>query len=163
LPRRYCREGILSDPSHATPGPLPPPPPSSGHGCLWGCLVAAAIAITAIVGAISYGGWYFYSGFKHNPTLQNVMAVVNGDQVARAVLGDHIEITNLESSSFSDDSKTGNHSSYVAHLKGSKGEGTLSVSVDRTSGTPRITSMELTGPDGHKYDLVAGPAPPGSI
>ncbi len=43
----------------AAPGPLPPPPPRSGHGCLWGCLIAGLIAIVAVVGAFSYLGWYF--------------------------------------------------------------------------------------------------------
>src|ERR1700690_3339920 len=96
-PRRCCLEGILTNPSPTTPGPLPPYPNRSGHGCLWGCLFAALIAITAIVGAFSYFGWYFYSGYKENPTLAMVMTVVNGDERARSGLGDNIKITALHS------------------------------------------------------------------
>src|SRR6266481_4387395 len=88
--RRCCLEGTLTDAT--IPGPLPPPPPRS-HGCLWGCLAAAIIAIVAIVGVASYTGWYFTSGFKNDVTLHAVMNVVNGDQIARAVLGDNIQIT----------------------------------------------------------------------
>ncbi|MGZ5931399.1 MAG: cytochrome c oxidase assembly factor Coa1 family protein [Rhizomicrobium sp.] len=144
---------------------MPPPPPRSGHGCLWGCLIAAVIAIAAIVGAISYGGWWLYSGFKNDPTLQTVITSVNGDQIARSVLGDNIEITNLESSNFSSDLTTGKHASYVARVRGNRGEGTLAVTVDTISGRSRITSMVLTGPDGRTYDLTTSQpmAPPGSI
>jgi hypothetical protein len=155
----------LTDAEFATPGPLPPPPRRSEHGCLFGCLVAAAIAITAVIGVFSYFGWYFYSGFKENPTLHAVMSVVNGDQVARSVLGDNIQITNLEGSSFSADTRTGKRESYVAHLKGSRGEGTLSVTIETGSGLNHITSMILTGPDGRTYDLTSSQprAGPGSI
>jgi hypothetical protein len=154
----------LTDTSH-TQGPLPPPPPRSGPGCLSGCLLAGAIALVVIVGAISYFGWYFYSGFKDNPTLHSVMRVVNGDVIARSVLGDHIEITNLESSSFSEDTTSGKHVSFVAHLRGSRGEGTLAATVDTTNALDHITSMVLTGPDGRTYDLTSSQsqAPPGSI
>ena len=155
----------MTDTSHATPGPLPPPPPRSGHGCLWGCLIAAVIAIVAIVGAMSYGGWWLYSGFRNDPTLHAVINTVNGDQIARAVLGDNIQITYLESSNIAEDLATGKHASYVAHLRGTKGEGTLAVTVDATGDRTHITSMILTGPDGRTYDLTHTQpmAPPGSI
>ena len=155
----------MSDTSHATPGHWPPAPRGSGHGCLWGCLIAALIAIAAIVGAMSYGGWFLFSGFKNDPALHAVMDTVNGDRIARAVLGDNIEITSLESSSFNSDVTTGKHASYVARVKGSKGEGTLAITVDTVSGQIHVTSVVLTGPDGSTYDLTTSqPAtPPGSI
>ncbi len=150
----------MTDASHATPGPLPPPPHRS-HGCLWGCLIAAVIFIAAVVGILSYTGWYFYSGFKDNPALKTVMTSVNGDQIARSVLGDHIEITNIESSSFNSDLNTGTTNSYVAHLKGSKGEGTLAVTIHTHNGQTSVTQLILTGPTGQKYDLNhPNPAPP---
>ena len=145
----------MTDASHATPGPLPPQPRRSQHGCLFGCLFAALIAITAIVGAFSYFGWYFYSGFKENPTLAMVMTVVNGDERARSVLGDNIRITALHSSSIIEDTNTGTHEAYIASVKGSKAEGSLSVSVDSTGKMKRITSLILTGPDGRSYDLTS--------
>lgn len=155
----------MTDSGRAMPGPIPPPPPRSGHGCLWGCLIAVVIAIAAIVGAVSYGGWWLYSGFKSDPTLHVVLTTVNADQTARSVLGDNIEITNLESSSVSEDLATGKHASYVAHLRGTRGEGSLAVTVDVRDGRTHITSMTLTGPDGRSYDLThpQSLAPPDSI
>lgn len=155
----------MTDLSHATPGPLPPPPPRSGHGCVWGCLIAAAIAIAAIIGAISYSGWWLYAGFRNDPTLNVVINTVNGDQIARSVLGDNIEITNLESSNISEDLNTGRHAAYVAHLRGSRGEGSLAVTVDGSGDHSHIKSMILTGPEGRTYDLTRSEsmAPPGSI
>ena len=143
----------------------PLPTRGSGHGCLWGCLIAAVIAIAAVVGAMSYGGWWLFSGFKNDPTLHTVMDTVNGDRIAHAVLGDNIEITSLASSSFNSDTTTGTHASYVARVKGSKGEGTLAITADTVSGRTRITSIVLTGPDGSTYDLTTSrpEVPPGSI
>lgn len=143
----------------------PFPPTGSGHGCLWGCLIAAVIAIAAVVGAMSYGGWWLISGFKNDPTLHIVMDKVNGDRIAHAVLGDNIEITSLASSSFNSDTATGTHASYVARVKGSKGEGTLAITADTVSGRTHVTSIVLTGPDGSTYDLTTSlPEPtPGSI
>ena len=153
----------MSDADFTMPGPLPPQPRRSEHGCLWGCLIAAAIAIAAIVGMFSYFGWYFYSGYKESPTLHAVMGVVKADQTVRAVLGEHIEITNLEGSSISEDLRSGRRESYIAHLRGSKGEGTLSVTVHIESEMSRITAMVLTGSDGRSYDLTSSRASPGSI
>jgi hypothetical protein len=146
----------MTDTAPATPGPIPPPPPRRSHGCLWGCLGAALLAIVVIGGSIGYFGWYLYSGFKSDATLQTVMRVVSGDQIARAVLGDNITITNLNSSSVNAD-LSGKTNSYVAHLKGSKAEGMLAVTVITPhGGKPAITTLLLTGPDGHQYNLQTG-------
>lgn len=114
---------------------------------------------------MSYGGWFLFSGFRNDPVLHGVMDTVNGDRIARAVLGDNIEITSLESSSFNSDITTGKHAAYVARVRGSKGEGTLAITVDTLSGRTHVTSIVLTGPDGSTYDLTTtGPATtPGSI
>ena len=144
----------MTDASHATPGPLPPQPRHSGHGCLWGCLFAALIAITAIVGAFSYFGWYFSSGYKEQSDAGDGETQVNGDQIAQAVLGDNIQITALHSSSIMQDTNTGRHEAYIASVKGSKAEGSVSVSVDTSGKMKRITSLILTGPDGRSYDLT---------
>lgn len=143
----------------------PFPPTRSGHGCLWGCLIAALIAIAAIVGAMSFSGWWLYSGFRNDPALHAVMETVNGDRIAHAVLGENIEITSLASSSFNSDTTTGKHASYVARVRGSKGEGTLSITVDTVSGRTHVTAIVLTGPDGSTYDLTTSQqrTTPGSI
>lgn len=155
----------MTDTDFAMPGPLPPPPQRARHGCLWGCLIAAAIAITAFAGAISYFGWFLNSGYKNNSTLHAVMSVVNADPIARSVLGDNIRITSLEGTGFSADTRTGKRESYAAHVQGSRGEGRLSVTVETQGGMNRITSMVLTGPDGNTYDLTSSRPhiPPDSI
>src|ERR1700749_443879 len=146
----------MTDATPATPGPIPPPPQRRSHGCLWGCLGAALIVIVVIGGTAGYFGCYFYSGLKSDATMQTVMHVVSGDQVARAVLGDNITVTNLESSSVNAD-LNGKTNSYVAHLKGSKGDGTLSVTVNTPRGSkPVITTLLLTGPDGHQDNIQPG-------
>lgn len=157
----------MTDTAHATPGPLPPPPRRS-HGCLWGCLIAALVAIVAIVGGVTYTGWYFYNGFKNDPMLHAVMSTVNGDGAAREVLGNNITITNIEGSSINTDTNSGKTVTYVAHLKGSKGEGTLNITVETPNGgAAHTTVLTLTGPDGQKHDLLnrgsdatTPPAPP---
>ena len=90
-----------------------------------------------------------------------VMHGVSRDQIARSVLGDNIQITNIESASFNSDLSTGKTSTFVAHLKGSKGEGTLNVTVVTHDNQSRITVLILIGPDGRKYDLThADPSAP---
>ena len=144
----------MSDASHATPGPLPPPP-RSNHGCLWGCLIAGGIALAAIIAAVSYGGWYLYSGFKNNATIIAVTLQVNANPTAVAVLGDKIMVTSLSNSSFNTTTETGTDEAYVAKVKGSKAEGTLSIKAKTpTGGTRHITELKLTGPDGRTYDLL---------
>lgn len=145
--------------------PIGPVPRGTGHGCLWGCLIAAAVIIAALVGTMSYTGWWLFSGFRSDPALQAVMETVNNDRVARAVLGDNIEITSLTSSSVSSDTTTGTHAAYVAQVKGGKAEGTLAITLDKVSGRTHVTSLVLTGPDGATYDLTTSQTipPPGSI
>ncbi len=141
----------------ATPGPLPPPPLRSGHGCLWGCLAAALIAIVALVGTFGYLGWYLSSGFKNDATLTMVIGTVNGNQIARSVLGDHIEIAGLSSTSVQSTLATGTTASYVARLKGARAEGTLEATVVTHDRASHITVLLLTGPDGRRYDLTGPP------
>jgi cytochrome oxidase complex assembly protein 1 len=148
-----------------TDRPIGPGPRGAGHGCLWGCLIAGAIAIAVVVATMSYTGWWLFSGFRTDPALHTVMETVNSDRIARAVLGDNIEITSLASSSVTSDTATGTHASYVARVKGSKAEGMLAITLDRVSGRTHVTSVVLTGPDGGTYDLTTSQPvpPPGSI
>ena len=140
-------------------------PARSGHGCLWGCLVAALVVVGLIGVAINYSDWWLTSGFNGGKTLHLVIETINRDQIARSVLGDNIRIVDLQSSTFASDTASGAHEAYMARVQGSRAAGTLSVTVDTVSGKSRITSMILTGPDGSTYDLtVSRPyVPPGSI
>src|SRR4029077_9311086 len=120
-----CVATILPREVSLTDRPIGSGPRGAGHGCLWGCLIAGAIAIAVVVATMSYTGWWLFSGFRSDPALHAVMETVNGDRIARAVLGNNIEITSLASSSVTSDTTSGTHASYVARVKGSKGEGTL--------------------------------------
>jgi hypothetical protein len=157
----------LTDTAPATPGPLPPAP-RERHGCLYGCLIGAGIFLIVLIGAFSWMGWYFYSGFKNSATLKAAVVRLNSDQVARSVLGDNIAITNLSSSNVSADLSTGKSETYVAHVKGTRAEGTLSITAETPPhGQTHFSKMTLTGPDGRDYDLLNGatgpPNAPGSI
>jgi hypothetical protein len=143
-----------------TPGPLPPPPPRSGHGCIWGCGIAALIVVAAVVGTFSYLGWYLYSGFKNDTTLQMVMTTVNAEQTARSVLGDSIVVTSVSSTEINSSTETGTTASYVAHVKGSRAEGTLEATIVTHHKVRHITMLILTGPDGRRYDLTDPPHAP---
>ncbi|MEJ0026743.1 MAG: cytochrome c oxidase assembly factor Coa1 family protein [Rhizomicrobium sp.] len=144
----------------ATPGPLPPPPARSGHGCLWGCLTAALIAVVALVGTFSYFGWYLTNGFKNDATLKVVVAAVNENQFARSMLGDNIEVTGVSSTTVSTVAGSGTTASYIVHLKGSRAEGTLEASVVTHDNVSHVTSLVLTGPSGRRYDLNGPPQTP---
>ncbi|HXC55767.1 MAG TPA: cytochrome c oxidase assembly factor Coa1 family protein [Rhizomicrobium sp.] len=154
----------MTDVSHATPGPLPPPPPRSGHGCLWGCLIAAGIAVALAIGGFGYIFWYLGHGVKDTPTVKAAIVQVNADQIARAVLGDNIEVTGATSFNSSSDLATGSKESYVVHVKGSKGEGDLAIDADTPrGGALHLDKLSLTA-GGQTYDLLHAPGnPPGSI
>ncbi len=53
--------------------------------------------------------------------------------------------------------ETGTTASYVAHVKGSRAEGTLEATVVTRHKVRRITILVLTGPDGRRYDLTGPP------
>jgi hypothetical protein len=143
----------LSD-AHAAPGPLPPPPPRGGHGCLWGCLIAVLIVAAAVIGSCSYLGWFWTTGFKNDASLQAVVAVLNVNPTARAVLGDGIKVTGV--STFAIESNlSGKHESFVAAVSGSKASGRISTEVNSApNGKANIVTLLLTGPDGRQYNLT---------
>ena len=151
----------MSD-AHATPGPIPPPPPRR-HGCLYGCLIAFGIAVVA--GIVLAGGawWYLSNGVKDAATVKAAIVQVNNDQVARSVLGDNIEVTGASSFNSSSDLATGSKESYTVHVKGSKGEGELMIEAD----TPRGGSLHFDKltlqAGGQNYDLLRTPENPGAI
>jgi hypothetical protein len=152
----------MADTAHATPGPLPPPPARRG-GCLYGCLVAGGIAAVVIIGGLSYMFWYLGHGVKDTATVKAAIVRLNSDQEARSLLGDGIEVTGASSFNSSSDLATGSKETYVVHVKGTKGEGELTIDAD----TPRGGSLHFdklqlqTG--GQNYDLLHTPENPGAI
>lgn len=131
-----------------------PPPPRSGHGCLFGCLGALAIFLLPVLLVSAYGAWFVYQGYRHSPVLQAVTELVRHDGTAGQVLGDNIHITGVEGDSFSFMTQWGSHSAYVVSLAGSKASGTLAVAADTLQGHLQVQSMILVGPDGTRYDLM---------
>jgi hypothetical protein len=146
----------------ANPGPLPPPPPARGHGCLWGCLIAVLIVVAAAVGGVFYLKWFMTNGFKNDAGLKAVMQTVNANPTARSVLGGDIKLDSITSVNISNTFSAGEHAHYILVVTGSKASGTLEAAVQVMHGKATILALALTGPDGHRYDLSDGApqAPP---
>ena len=132
------------------------PPPRRSHGCLWGCLGVVLLAAVLGGGAMLWSGWYVTQGFKSDPALVNVLAVVNTNRTAHDVLGDNIQVLDVESERVA--AILGQHrektATYTAQLQGSKGRGELHVTLHATGGAMKVVSMILTGPDGTRYNLT---------
>jgi hypothetical protein len=128
--------------------------PRSGPGCLGGCLIALALLFVPVIVVAAYDAWFLWQGFRHDPALAAVGELVRRDGMAEAVLGQHIEITGVESNAFSFAPGLGSHSDYTVALRGSKASGTLTVDADVDHGRVHINSVILTGPDGDRYDLM---------
>ncbi len=140
----------------AQPQDQPIPPPRRSHGCLWGCLGVVLLAILLGGGAMLWSGWYVYQGFKSDPAMQTVVAIVQSNRTARDVLGDNIAVLDVQSERFT--ATLGQHNeksaTYTAQLQGSKGRGELHVTLHATTGALKVVSMILTGPDGTRYNLT---------
>jgi hypothetical protein len=140
----------------------PAPAPRSGHGCLFGCLAALAILVLPVLLVSAYSAWFFYQGFRNDPTLRAVSELVRRDGTAERVLGEDIHITGVEGNAFSFMLGTGTHTAYAVGLAGSRASGTLGIESDVVNGQAHIDSMILTGPDGARYDLMHHTIAPGS-
>jgi len=131
--------------AHATPGPVPPPPPRR-HGCLYGCLIAVGIFVLCAIGGV-YWIYSSLNGVKDQPTVKAAIVQLNNDQEARALLGDNIEVTGASSFNASTDLNTGSKEAYTVHVKGTKGEGEYIIEAD----TPRHGHLHFD-----KLSLQAG-------
>ncbi len=152
----------MTDASHATPGPLPPPPRRS-HGCLYGCLIAAAIFLLAAIGGGSYVYYYLSHGVKDTPTVKAAIVRLNGDLAARALLGDNIAVTGATSFNASSDLATGSKEAYVVQVKGSKGEGAYTIEADTPkNGDLHFDKLSLSA-GGQTVDVLHAPDNPGAI
>ena len=92
--------------------------------------------------------------YENDSRLQTIMAIVRDDPRAQAVLGRDIRIESVDSRTFAMGTGIGKTASYALRLAGSRGEGTLEVNLDLDHAQPKVTSMVLTGSDGHPYYLV---------
>jgi len=140
----------------------PAPAPRSGHGCLFGCLGALAILLLPVLLVSAYSAWFFYQGFRNDPTLRAVSELVRRDGTAEQVLGENIRITGVTGNVFSFVPGLGTHSTYSVELAGSRASGSLAIESATLRGQAHIESMVLTGPDGAHYDLMHHTILPGN-
>ena len=152
----------MTDTAHATPGPLPPPPPRR-HGCLYGCLIAIAIFLMIGIGGGAYVFYYLKNGVKDVATVKAAIVQLDNDQAARALLGDNIEITGASSFNTSSDLATGSKESYVVHVKGTKGEGDYSIDADTPRGGQLHFDKLSLSAGGQTIDVLHTPDNPGAI
>ena len=137
------------------------PPRRGSGGCLWGCLGLVLIVVVGLGGVVGYSAWFLHKGFENDARLQTIMAIVRDDPRAVAVLGRNIHIVGVESHTFIMATGAGKTASYTLRLVGSSGEGVLEVNLDLNGRNPKVTSMVLTGADGHPHTLVGkGPESP---
>jgi hypothetical protein len=130
------------------------PPRRRSGGCLWGCLGLLLIVAIVLGGVFGYSAWFLHKGFENDSRIQTIMAIVQSDARAEAVLGRNIHIAGIESQTFAMGTGIGKSASYTLRLIGSDGEGVLKVNLDLSGGKTKVTLMILTGTDGHPHTLV---------
>ena len=130
------------------------PPRRRSGGCLWGCLAVVLIVVLGIGGVVGYSAWTLHRGFENDSRIQTIMAIVQSDARAAAVLGRNIKIVEVESHTFAMTTQAGKTASYTLRLVGSSGEGVLEVNLDLNCRKTKVTLMILTGSDGHPHTLV---------
>jgi hypothetical protein len=137
------------------PSSAPPPyyPPRRSNGCLWGCLIVAAIFLLPPILAGGYGAWFFLDGFKRDPVLRMAGGLVRHDGLAQEALGPGAVVTGVAADNFSW-MPGGGGSHYDVTLEGPKGEGQLALTSHGGLLGPKLDSAILTGPDGRRYDLL---------
>ena len=130
------------------------PPRRKSGGCLWGCLGVVLIVLLVFGGLFGFGAWFLHRNIENDSRLQTIMAIVRNNPRAQAVLGSDIRIAGIESRTFVMATGAGKTASYTVRLVGSRGEGVLEAKLDLNHARPKVTSMVLTGSDGHPHTLV---------
>lgn len=128
--------------------------PRRSNGCLWGCLAVLAFILLPVILAGSYGAWFLYQGFRHDPVLRAVTELTRRDGLAHQVLGDDIAVTGVAGNAFAFTPGFGSRTSYEVTIEGDKASGTLDVEAATPHGRVEIRSMILTTPNGGRYDLL---------
>lgn len=120
------------------------------------CLGLILIVVIGVGALVAYNGWFFSSGYKDDPNLQNALTVVRANSVAQAVLGNGIAIESMQSETLTAVTGHGKTVAYTVQLKGSRAEGSLHVML-HSGGKEKmkIVSMVLTGPDNERYNLTS--------
>ena len=132
----------------------PDPAPRRSNGCLWAFLAVVALIALPFIFAGGYSAWYLHQGFRHDPVLRAVTALLRQEGLAHQVLGNDIRVTGVEASTQSFIPGLGAHIEYEVTLAGDKANGTLDVEADTSHDRVDIKSMILTLPYGGRYDLL---------
>ena len=131
-----------------------PAEPRRRSGCLWGCLAAVLLVLLAAGGTAGYVAWTMYSAIHSDPRLQAILETVRGNAQARAVLGEHYTMMEVEHRSFPAGKKMAE--TYRLVIVGGTGKSFLDVRLEPGPGGMKLVSMVLTGPDGQRVTLKAG-------
>ncbi len=131
------------------------------NGCLWGCLGVLLLVSLPFVVAWGYGTWFLWHGFRTSPMMHAAIEMTQRDGLAQQVLGQPITITGMEGNTFTFATGVGARNAYVLRLEGPRGRGTLSVTSHTEGPKAKIDALELTGPDGRRYDLLHHAPVPG--
>ncbi len=125
-----------------------------GSGCLGGCLGVLLLISLPFIFAWGYGSWFLWRGFHDSPMMRAATEMAERDGLARRVLGRPIIVTGMEGSAFTFATGIGARNAFTLRLEGPRGEGRLAVTAHTEGREAKIDAMELTGPDGQRYDLL---------
>lgn len=124
------------------------------NGCLWGCMGVLLIVALPLIVSWCYGAWFLYRGFRESPMMRTAIELTQKDGLAQRVLGTPITVDGVEGNAFSFVVGVGARSNYVLRLEGPRGNGTLAVTAHTEGAQAKMDALELTGPDGQRYDLL---------
>jgi hypothetical protein len=124
------------------------------RGLLWGC-IAPLIAVTFLIaGWFVYNTYYYTAGYKEAPGLPTVMRAVNASPIAKRILGDDIQIVQMELNMSGGERKGGQRIFYKVLARGTKAQGQIQTSLLIGDNKVDITDLKLISYDGTPYNLL---------
>jgi hypothetical protein len=146
--------GISSSPfPNAAPVPAPAPPKSSGGKCaLFGC---GGCLVLSVLGVLASVGLFFFAMnvIKKTDVYAEAIKRVQNSAEVQKDLGIPIESGWMFSGTVNYNNGAGS-AAFTAPVSGPKGNATLKVNADKSSGAEwNYSTLEVEFPDGHKVDL----------
>ena len=130
------------------------------RGLLWGCVVPLLAVLALVVGWFVNNTYYYTAGYKEAPGLPAAMAMANKSLIARHILGDDIQIVQMELNMAGEARKGGQRIFYKVQARGSKAQGQIQTSVIVSGKKVTITDLKLISYDGTPYNLLQNAAAP---
>jgi hypothetical protein len=125
-----------------------------GRGLLWGCFAPVLAVVLLVLGWFTYNTYYYTSGYKEAAGLPAAMKAVNASPVATHILGNNIQIQQMELNMAGEPRKGGRRIFYKVRVRGSKAEGQIQTSVLIIGQTVNITDLKLISYDGTPHNLL---------